>query len=242
MLTIIAEERKLLGRKNDLLRKEGWVPAVLYGEKLKTQSLQVKAREIAVAYRQAGSSGLVSLVLGGGEKAKSYLCLIHQVQRDPLNSSLVHVDFYHPSMKKKVTAEISLVFEGVSPAVKEKGGVLAKEQLSLEVKGLVTELPKEIKVDLTKLMEIHDKILFQDLTVGKNIEILGDPATVLVSVTSPRAVEEELEQPVEEPGEVEVEGEEEQEAEGEKEEKEEKEDKDGKEKEKKAGKEDKSSK
>jgi len=79
-----------------------------------------------------------------------------------------------------------------------------KEKLSVEVKGLVTELPKEIRVDLTKLQEIHDKILFRDLVVGKGLELLEDPEEVIVAVTLPQAVEEELEQPVEaaEPAEV----------------------------------------
>ncbi len=237
MLTIIAEERKVLGRKNDLLRKEGWVPAVLYGEKLKAQPLQIKAGEIAKAYQEVGSSGLVSLILGKGGKAKSYPCLIHQVQRDPLSNCLIHVDFYHPSMKKKVTTEIPLVFEGVAPAVKEKGGVLVKEKLSVEVKGLVTELPKEIRVDLTKLQEIHDKILFRDLVVGKGLELLEDPEEVIVAVTLPQAVEEELEQPVEAAEPAEVAGEEAEEPEEEeKEEKEEKGKEKEKEKEKKEGK------
>ena len=198
MLTIKAKKREVRGSKNHFLRKEGWIPVVLYGEGLKSQSVQVKLEDITQVYREAGDTSLVSLVLEEGEKPKSYSCLIYDVQRDPLTDLLIHVDFYHPSMKKKVTAEVPLVFEGLAPAVKEKDGVLVKDKMSIEVKGLATDLPKEIRIDLTKLHEIHDKVLLQDLIVGEGLEILGNPEEIVVSVIPPKAIEEELERPIEE--------------------------------------------
>lgn len=198
MITLKAEIRKSLGRKNQPLRKKGLIPAVLYGEGLKSESLKINLEEITKIYREVGDTGLVSLTIEGGEKPKTYPCLIYGTQRDPLTDLLIHVDFYHPSMKKKVTAEVPLVFEGLAPAVKEKGGVLVKDRLSVEVKALVTDLPKEIQVDITKLHDIHDKIFLQDLMIDKALEVLGNPDEVLVSVVPPKAVEEELEHPIEE--------------------------------------------
>ena len=120
---------------------------------------------------------------------------------------LVHADFYHPSTKKKVTAEVPLSFEGIAPAVKEKGGVLVKDKMEVEVRGLAADLPKEIKVDLGVLQEIHDKILVKDLPIDKKLEVLDNLEDIVVSVTVVEDVEEELEKPIEEQTTVEEGGE-----------------------------------
>ncbi len=207
MVTIKAEIRKTFGRQNNRLRKGGFIPVVLYGEGLQSRALQVKAEDLNKAYREVGDTGLISVSVEGKESAKTYSCLIYDIQYDPVTDILIHADFYHPSMKKKVTAEVPLSFEGLAPAVKEKGGVLVKDKMSIEVRGLAADLPKEIKVDLGVLKEIHDKILVKDLPLRKNLEILDNPEETVVSVTMVEAVEEELEKPVEE--ETKAEGEEE---------------------------------
>ena len=199
MVTIKAQKRTTFGRKNHLLRKEGFVPVILYGEGLQPQPLQVKAEDLTKAYQEVGDTGLVSVAVQGekGENSQTYSCLIYDMQHDPVTDAVIHADFYHPSMRKKVTAEVPLSFEGVAPAVKEKGGVLVKDKMSVEVRGLAADLPKEIKVDLGGLKEIHDKILVQDLPIGKKLEILDNPEEIVASVTMVEAVEEELEKPIE---------------------------------------------
>ena len=202
MVTIKAEKRKTFGRQNRLLRRQGLVPVVLYGEGLQPQPLQVKAEDLSKAYQEVGDTGLISVAIQEEKEKtpKTYSCLIYDIQHDPVTDAFIHADFYHPSMKKKVTAEVPLAFEGVAPAVKEKGGVLVKDKMSVEVRGLAADLPKEIKVDLGGLKEIHDKILVQDLPLEKKLEILDNPEEIVVSVTMVEAVEEELEKPIEEEG------------------------------------------
>ena len=219
MVTIKAQKRTTFGRKNNLLRKQGFVPVILYGEGLQPQPLQVKAEDLSKAYQEVGDTGLISVSIKSKEAAKTYPCLIYDIQHDPVTDVLIHADFYHPSMKKKVTAEVPLSFEGVAPAVKEKEGVLVKDKMSVEVRGLAADLPKEIKVDLGGLKEIHDRILVKDLPLNKKLEVLDNPEEVVVSVTMVEAVEEELEKPIEE----EVKAEEEGEGEGEEAKKEDKE-------------------
>jgi len=213
MLTLKAEIRES-SEKTPALRQEGWLLGVVYGFKMSAQPLKVNLKEFQKIYQEAGENTLVSLVLGKGDQEKSYASLIHEIQRDPVTDALIHVDFYHPSEKKKIEASIPILFEGEAPAVRNFGGTIMKEMKELEVKGLAAELPHEIKVDLGVLENIHDRILVKDLSIDSKIEVLSDPESIVATALPAESVEEELEKSVEETvGSVEEEGEEEEEKE-----------------------------
>lgn len=193
MLTLNAETRDV-SEKVSALRQEEWLPGVVYGFEMATQPIKVKTKDFEKIYREAGENTLVALQIKDGQ---SYDSLIQEVQRDPLTEQPVHVDFYHPSAKKKIEAWIPIDFEGESPAVRDFGGTVLKEMKELEVKGLAAHLPHEIKVDLSALKQPHDRILVKDLSVGSEIEILSDPESIVAMAVPAESVEEELEKPVE---------------------------------------------
>ena len=151
-------------------RGQGQLPAVLYGDGIDNLNLNVNAKEFKEVFEEAGESSLIELEVGKDK----HNVLVHQIAHDPVSDELIHVDFFKPSMKRKVEAEILLVFEGESLAVKDLGGVLAKELQILNVKGLAHELPREIKVDLSILKTFEDKILVKDLDIQGNVEIQRD--------------------------------------------------------------------
>lgn len=215
MISLSVKIRKTLGKKTKTLRKEGFLPAILYGPRIKPLPLKVDSKDFKKAYKTAGESSLISLKIGKKESK----VLIHDVQHHPLTDEFLHVDFYQPLLKEKVTATISLVFVEEAPAVEELGGTLIKNISEVEVKGLPQELPKEIQVNIGSLKTFGDDILIKDLKTEKDIEILKEPDEVVASVVPPREeekIEEELAKPVEEKAE-EPEKEEEKEEEGEKE-------------------------
>lgn len=179
--------RKTLGNKTETLRKEGLIPAVLYGPKTKPVPLQVDLKELKKVYKEAGGSSLISLKIG----KKTKKVLIHDVQQHPLTDEFVHVDFYEPLLKEKIEATIPLVFEGTAPAVKELGGTLFENISEVEVKGLPQELPREIKVNIESLKTFEDSIHIRDIKVKEGIEILKDPEEVVASVVPPREEEKE---------------------------------------------------
>lgn len=206
MVLLKAKIRDKFGRKTHSIRKQGFIPAVLYGAEIKNLSIEVDRKEFENVYKQAGESSLITLVITRGEdeaKAKAssptietegekFSVLIHQIARNPITGEFLHVDFYHPSTKKKVEAEIALVFEGEAPAVKELGGTLEKELQIIEVKGLAQDLPREIKVNVENLKTFEDRILIQDLKIPERVEVLKNPEEMVVHVTPPEKVEEEL--------------------------------------------------
>ncbi len=195
MLSLTAKVRKEIGRKVKKLRKQGFLPAVLYGPKIKSESLAVDFKEFDKVLKEAGESTLISLEVEGGKK---YSVLIHDIKRDPLTGDPLHVDFYQPSLEKKIEAKIPIILEGEAPAVKNLGGTLIKNISEIEIRALPQNFPKEFRINIDNLKTFEDHILIKDLKVAEGVEILREPDEIVVSVAPPTKVEEELEKPIEE--------------------------------------------
>ena len=194
MLKLTAQIREKLGKKVKSLRKEGLLPAVLYGPKIKNVSLEVNQKDFEKTYQEAGESSLISLSVA----KNNYLVLIHDVKLDPLTDKPIHVDFYQPKLDEEIEAHIPLVFEGEAPAVKEFGGTFVKNIYEITVKALPQHLPHEIKVNVEKLKTFEDNILIKELEIPKDVKIINNPDEIIALVTPPEKVEEELEKPIEE--------------------------------------------
>ena len=188
MVLLKAKTRDKASRKAHSIRQQGFIPAVLYGAEIKNLSIEINKREFENVYKEAGESSLISLEIEG----KKFSVLIHQIARDPIAGEFLHVDFYHPSSKKKVEAEIPLIFEGEAPAVKELGGTLEKALQTVEVKGLAQDLPREIKINVENLKTFEDRILIKDLEIPERVEVLKNSDEIVVHVTPPGKVAEEL--------------------------------------------------
>ncbi|NCN53072.1 50S ribosomal protein L25 [Candidatus Wolfebacteria bacterium] len=207
------QKREILGRKVGALRKEGFIPAELYGKGVDNLHLSVLSKEFKKVLKEAGETSIVDVVING-EKHPS---LIQGVTYHPLTDEIESVDFHEVRMDEKITVDVPLEFVGVSPAIKEKGGVLVKVLHELEVEALPGNIPHELKVDLSKLEDINQSIYVKDLDVTEGVDILADPDTVLVSVNEKVSEEEELAAQQAATGdvaEVKVEGEEKKEGEG----------------------------
>ena len=197
-ITLNAKERKGINR-------DGKIPAVIYGAKVKNTPLEVSYGDFEKVYREAGENSLVDLDMG---QDKPVTVLIHEVQADAVTDKFMHVDFLAVRMDKKIKAEIPIELTGVAPAVHEQGGVLVHSIDSLEVESLPGDLPKVFEIDLSRLKEIGDFIHVSDIEVPENVEILSDKEQILVSVVESRIQEEEEITPTKEEGEGEAEGEE----------------------------------
>ena len=196
MLTLPVKIRHTFKRKTKTLKEKGLLPAVLYGPKIKPLSLELDYKRFENIFKEAGESSLISLEI---EKQKEKpQVLIHDIQRDPLSDKILHVDFYQVPLTKEIEAKVHLVFEGECPAAKELGGTLVKNIAEIEVKSLPQNLPKEIKVDISQLKTFEDHIFISDLKLPAGVKILKDPREIVVLVTPPAKVEEELVKPIEE--------------------------------------------
>ena len=209
MLSLSTKIRKISGKKVKALRKKGKIPAILYGPGIKNLPLEIEAKEFEKIFQEAGESSIIKLKIddpafakapAGKEKLKNkeFTVLIHEVKREPLTLKPIHIDFYQPKLKEKVEAQVSIVFEGESKAVKELGGTLVKNISEVRVKALPLSLPKEIRVNIEKLKTFDDEILVSDLKLPEGVKILKDPKETIAFVAPPEKIEEELAKPIEE--------------------------------------------
>jgi len=194
MLTLSAKIRETKGKKNKTVRKQGRVPAVLYGPKIKEAfSIEVDLKEFEKIFRDAGESSLVSLKVEGGKSSLKgeTPVLIHDLERDSLTGNPIHIDFYQPPLEKEITVHVPLIFEGIAPAVKDLGATLVRNIQAVEVRALPQNLPHEIKVDIGALKLIEDVILVGSLKIPPGAEILKNPQETVASVSLPEKIEEE---------------------------------------------------
>lgn len=196
MLNLKSKPRTEQGRDNARLRQNGQMPAVLYGPGIKNQNLALDIKEFEKLYRQAGASSLVSLSIDG--QKDNFMVLVNDVDTDPVSGAFLHADLYQPDLTKEIEAKVPLVFEGESAAVKDLAGTLVKNISEITVKALPADLPREIKVDISKLKTFEDTILVKDLGAAGNVKLLKNPDEIVALVTPLEKIEEELEKPIEE--------------------------------------------
>ena len=191
-----AKLREILGRKTRKFRKDGLIPAVVYGKGIEAKNLWVRNLEMEKFLKNSGESTIIELTLEGGEK---FNVVINEIQRDPVRDTLSHVDFFRVRMDEKIEKDVPLEFVGESPAVKEQGGMLVKSLDELPVKCFPGDLPGEINIDISVLKTFEDRISVADLRLSDKIEVLIDPETVIATVEEPRSQEEldKLEEKVE---------------------------------------------
>ncbi|MCP6718207.1 MAG: 50S ribosomal protein L25 [Patescibacteria group bacterium] len=194
MISLKAKKRKQKDLKG--LRAKEKVPAVLYGSNVKNTNLEVDLKEFNKVYKEAGESSLISLEVK--DEKEKFLVLIRDIQFNVITDNPIHIDFYQPNLKEEVEIMIPLIFEGEAPVIKSLGGTLVKNISEIEVKAFPQDLPKEIKIDISKLKTFDDNILVKDLQILSGIKILKDPDEIIVTVSAPEKVEEELEKPIEE--------------------------------------------
>jgi large subunit ribosomal protein L25 len=186
-IVLNAKRRDVVGKQVKALRREGRLPAVLYGRHLSPILITLDMHNASRVLPTITSSHLV-VVDVEGEKQTT---LVRERQRHPVTGGLLHVDFQVLSMTEKLRTTVVIVLEGDAPAAKNYNGVLVTGQAELEVECLPSDLPERIRVDISKLTEIGDAIHVRDLVLPPAIEVLTDPDELVVLITAQAAEEKE---------------------------------------------------
>lgn len=190
MDTIFLEARvRDLNESVKILRRDSLIPASFYGFGEKNLCLKIPEKFFVKVYRQAGENTVIDLNINDGEINKKVI--IHEVQKDPVTDQIVHIDFMNVSMLKELTTHIPLEFVGISPAVKDLGGILNTMKSSLKVRCLPQDLVHSISVDISGLNNLHVVLHVKDVNIPQKIKILEDPEEVVVTVVAPKAEVEE---------------------------------------------------
>jgi large subunit ribosomal protein L25 len=190
---IIASRREVTGKKVKALRREGKLPAIVYGKRIGSIPITLDYREVS---RFLGVISPSTLVVVDVEGDKHY-ALVREKQREPIHGTLRHVDFQAVSLTEKVRANVNIHLTGEAPVVELFHAILVTSLEQLEVECLPRDLVDRIDVDVSNLKAIGDTITVRDLEIPGGIEVLTNPEEVIVVATAqisePEVVEEELE-------------------------------------------------
>lgn len=186
-INLKATTRDLLGKKVKILRAKGEIPAVLYGRKFQSLPILIDKKEFQKVAEKAGEATLINLEIPQKEPVK---VLIRDIQKDPVQDTITHIDLYKVDMTQEIQTEIPLAFVGASPAVEELEGNLISNKDTIEVECLPDKLVPEIKVDISVLKTFDDFLHIKDLKIPEGIKILDDIDDIVVQVTPPRSEEE----------------------------------------------------
>lgn len=169
------------------LRRDGALPAVVYGRGESSTPLTLDYREFEGFLRKTrGESVVINLEIEGMEDKKA---LLRDLQRDYLRNQLLHADFQQISMSDRITTEVSLVMIGQPVGVTRDGGVLDQSLRVVEISCVASEIPEHLEVDISEL-GMGDTIHISDLSF-ENVEIETDGEVAVVSVLTPMAEEPE---------------------------------------------------
>ena len=177
MLTINFEKRDNT-QKLEAIRKAGKLPAVFYGRKEKSTPITVSAAEFLKVWKKAGESSIIELKgLGDVHEA-----LIKEVDVHPVTEAPRHVDFYVVEKGKKLKLKVPVEFVGVSPAVKDLGGILVKVLHEIEIEATPRDLPKDIQVDISSLTTVESVIAAKDIKMPPGVELIEKPDEIIASI------------------------------------------------------------
>lgn len=170
------------------IRKEGNIPAVLYGKGSEPESIVVNPAELKEALStDAGENTLLEMHIsdweGGNETTK--LSLLRDVQMDYLKNKSIHLDFLELDMKQTFSVKIPVKIKGIPIGVREEKGMLEEIVREVEIECLPSDIPNEFVIDVTDL-HITESIHVKDLEVSDKVTILDDPGSTIVTVLAPR--------------------------------------------------------
>jgi large subunit ribosomal protein L25 len=174
------------------LRREGRVPAILYGPADKPQMLSVGTHDFEEVVKEGNvGRSIFNLVIDGGKETKA--AMIKELQIHPVHHGLIHVDFYAVDMARKVRVNVPVTATGKSKGV-ETGGMLQIIRRELEVLCLPDAIPQEITIDITEL-DVGQSVHVEDIQLGGDVELPHEVNfTVLTILSQKKAEVEEVEE------------------------------------------------
>jgi large subunit ribosomal protein L25 len=187
-----AVSRDTLG-KNEArrTRRQGMVPAVLYGassdaqQKTEATAIAVNPKALLkILHSESGANTLISLKLAGG----GVRVLVRDYQLDPITHQVLHADFYRVAMDRALQVTIPVIVKGEPKGVKQQGGVLEFIRREIAIECLPGDIPEHVEIDVSELM-LHQGVRVRDIATDPKWKPVSDPDLMLVHVIMPKAEE-----------------------------------------------------
>jgi len=183
-----AEPRDVFGKHVRRLRRQGLVPANIYGHG-DSRPIQAPARALEHMLVHGGRTGIVTIAVDGGSET----ALLKEIQRDPRSGQILHIAFQAVSLEEEVISTVPVRFVGESVAVTKLGGVMSHPRTELRLAARAGDLPESIEVDVSAIVDLHDAIHISDLPESSTYKYLDPPEEVLAMVQPPKVEAEAAE-------------------------------------------------
>lgn len=183
------QSREVTGKEVKLLRQKGIIPLHLYGHGITSLALQANAGELQKAMGRVGTTSLLGLLIDNSTKPLNVV--VREIQHDPMNGKLLHVDLYQVSMEEKIKMEVSIRFTGEAPALKSSENQLVQELETLDIECLPAQIPASIALDISSLTEAGKQLFVKDIKQDANVLILTNPEQLIVMIAERAAAKPE---------------------------------------------------
>jgi large subunit ribosomal protein L25 len=171
------------------LRSTGRIPTVIYGRKTAAQNLELNLREVDKLIGHSASENILVDLMVDGDERPQRLALVHDVQHDPLDGHILHIDFHEVAADEKVTVMVPVEAVGTAAGVKD-GGVLEHVLFKVKVRALPADLPMVLEVDVTHV-KLDGVIHLGEIPAPPGVELVGDPKVPVLAVAAPKSEAEE---------------------------------------------------
>lgn len=187
-----ASHRTVTRKKVGALRRQGIVPANIFGRGMESQAVQIPAVQLHQVLKAAGRNAVLDLVVesDGGTQNSTHKVIIREIQRNPMTDQILHVDLFRVLMTEKMQVDVPVSLIGVSPAVDQGLGTLTQNVREIRVEGLPDVLPSFVEVDISGLMDTTHAIMTKDIALPAGISLVSDPEQVVVTVVGRRGTAE----------------------------------------------------
>lgn len=190
---LVSEPRKVLGKKVKKLRREGLLPANVYGKGLDSTAIQVKLSDFQTVFKEVGETGLIDLQVDGQKRP----VLVKNMHQTFPHHIPLHVDFYQVNLKEKVKTMVPVVLTGEPTAVTEKLGMLLQTLSEVEIEALPEELPENVEISVEKLAAVDEQLSVEDLKAPAGVTILTAGDQIIAKIGELVVAEPEPETPAE---------------------------------------------
>ena len=183
-LNIGLEKREVVGKKVANLRRNGITPIHMYGAEINSIALQCDSAQIDRIVLQAGTNIPVNVTVDGDDG--DHLCFVREIQYHPVTEKILHVDFIKVNTEQRIRAEVPVIVDGISPAVRTMGGTLLQPLQSVTVEALPMDIPATLQLDAELLTDFETNLYVHDLETSENITIINEETEMVATVVAPR--------------------------------------------------------
>jgi large subunit ribosomal protein L25 len=174
-----ATRRSVTGKQVKALRRQGRLPAVMYGHMVDPIAISLDAHNTAIQLAGTSTSTIVTIDLEGEQHA----ALIREKQKDYVKNNILHIDFQVVSLTEKIRTTVRVEVHGLSPAVKDFNAVIVTHLNEIEVEAFPQDLPERMVVDVAKLVAVGDAIYVRDLVISDQVTLFTSVDEVIVVAT-----------------------------------------------------------